>query len=82
MPASTKSSAQPLSRTLSPDDQRAIVAQLYAQRQHEDRLRAQARAWPPPQRRALLTFINTNRTARLAIWYTLNPAEETLWPTA
>lgn len=77
MPASTKS----LSRTLSPDDQRAIAAQLYTQRQHEDRLRALIRGWPTCLRRPILTLINHNRIARLEIWYTLNPAEETLWPT-
>ncbi|HRJ41025.1 MAG TPA: hypothetical protein PL105_04060 [Caldilineaceae bacterium] len=78
MPASTNS----LSRTLTPADQRAIAAQLHAQRQHEDALRIQARAWPAHARRHLARFINTNRTARLEIWHILNPAEETLWPTA
>lgn len=78
MPGSTKS----LNRTLSPADQRAIADQLCAQRQHEDRLRALARAWPKPQRSALLWLINHNRRARFQIWYTLNPAEETLWPNA
>ncbi len=81
MPGSKRSSDQN-DRTLSPDDQRAIAAHLVTQRQHEDRLRTAARCWPPDQRRALLRFVNTNRTARLAIWYILNPAEETLWPTA
>ena len=78
MPRSTQS----LSRTLSPDDQRSIAAQLHTQRQHEDRLRALARDWPPAQRRGLLWLINRNRTARLEIWYILNPAEDVLWPTS
>lgn len=81
MPGSKRSSDR-LTRTLSPDDQRAIAAHLVTQRQAEDRLRTVARCWPPDQRRALLRFINRNRTARLEIWYILNPAEETLWPTA
>lgn len=78
MPRSTHS----LSRTLDPHEQQIIAAQLHAQRQAENALRLTARAWPAPARRQLAHFINSNRTARLEIWYTLNPAEETIWSTS
>jgi len=72
MPASKPTSTTHLNRVLSPSDQLTIAAHLQALRRQEDNLRTLAAAWPIPQRRQLLRYVNQNRRTRLNIWATLD----------
>ena len=78
MPASKRTSTTNFNRVLSPSDQLTIAAHLQALRRYEDNLRTLAAAWPIPQRRQLLRYVNQNRRTRFSIWAALDIPTEVL----
>jgi len=65
-------------RVLSPSDQLTIAAHLQSLRRYEDNLRTLAAAWPIPQRRQLLRYVNQNRRTRFSIWAALDISTEVM----